>query len=141
MDIESLIDKLNKISPNDDSLYEVDFLIERLYKLDSSVAKKAITPLFNIFERLNDGHYDDVLWSIIHGIEGLQDYEEDLINSVNRCPNEYNLLMLNRMLNAGQASYNATDFIELLKSVAEDNKVSAELKEQAKGYITRQSKG
>ncbi|TDQ73906.1 hypothetical protein CLV99_4344 [Sphingobacterium yanglingense] len=140
MEIEKLIDQLNAINPNDDSLYDVDSIIELIYKLDTSEAKKAIDPLLRIFERLDEDHYDGVLWSIIHGIEGLKEYEEDLIKSVNRCPNEYNLLMINRILNSGQGSYKSTDYLSLLKELNTNNKLSPFLKEEIKGYIDRHSK-
>lgn len=140
MEIEKLIDQLNAINPNDDSLYDVDSIIELIYKLDTSEAKKAIDPLLRIFERLDEDHYDGVLWSIIHGIEGLKEYEEDLIKSVNRCPNEYNLLMINRILNSGQGSYKSTDYLSLLKELNTNNKLSSFLKEEIKGYIDRHSK-
>ena len=140
MEIEKLIDQLNAINPNDDSLYDVDSIIELIYKLDTSEAKKGIDPLLRIFERLDEDHYDGVLWSIIHGIEGLKEYEEDLIKSVNRCPNEYNLLMINRILNSGQGSYKSTDYLSLLKELNTNNKLSSFLKEEIKGYIDRHSK-
>lgn len=140
MEIEKLIDQLNAINPNDDSIYEVDSIIELIYKLDTSEAKKGIDPLLRIFERLDEDHYDGVLWSIIHGIEGLKEYEEDLIKSVIRCPNEYNLLMINRILNSGQGSYKSTDYLSLLKELNTNNKLSPFLKEEIKGYIDRHSK-
>ncbi len=140
MEIEKLIDQLNAINPNDDSLYNVDSMIELIYKLDTSEAKKAIDPLLSIFERLDEDHYDGVLWSIIHGIEGLKEYEEELIKSVNRCPNEYNLLMINRILNSGQESYKSTNYLSLLKELNTDNTLSPFLKEEVRGYIERHSK-
>ncbi|MFD2556337.1 hypothetical protein [Sphingobacterium tabacisoli] len=139
MNIEELIDQLNAINPNDESLYEVDSIIDLLHKLDIGEAKRAIGPLFKIFERLNEGHYDGVLWSIIHGIEGFNEYEDDLIQSVNRCPNEYNLLMINRILNSGKQSYKSTDYLLLLKELHTDNNLSDFLKEEINGYIDRHS--
>ncbi|MDR2284182.1 MAG: hypothetical protein LBE37_13280 [Sphingobacterium sp.] len=140
MSIEELIDQLNAINPNNDSIYEVDSIIELLYKLDSSEAKKAIGPLLKIFERLDEGHYDEVLWSIIHSVEALKEYEGDLIDSVNRCPNEYNLLMINRILNSGEQSYKSTDYLSLLKKLNTDDNLSYFLKEEVEGYIDRHSK-
>ncbi|ERJ58724.1 hypothetical protein [Sphingobacterium paucimobilis] len=139
MDIETLVQRLNAINPNDESLYEVDAIIALLNNLDVHEAKKAIEPLLKIFERLDEGHYDGVLWSIIHGIEGLKEYEDDLIVSVNRCPNEYNLLMINRILNSGQRTFKSTDYLSLLQDLHRDNKLSPYLKGEIGDYIDRHS--
>ncbi|TDX87291.1 hypothetical protein [Epilithonimonas xixisoli] len=137
MDIHNIITQLNSVNPNNDTLYEVDDIISELYSMEKSERKKAIPAMFGIFERLNDNHYDSVLWSVLHAIEGLTDYENELIQSIERKPNEFNLLMVNRILNSGQTVFKDCNYIILLEKLLLDRNLNQNLNEDLKGYLEK----
>jgi hypothetical protein len=69
----------------------------------SPEAEKAVGAMLRVFERFPTGDSHGVFWSILHGLEAHSGrYEFQLIESVRRAPAEFSLIMLNRMINAGE---------------------------------------
>lgn len=56
--------------------------------------------LLSIFERFPEQDGYGVFWGIIHALEACDGYESELLASVQRKPCEFNVRMVNRLLNA-----------------------------------------
>ena len=56
--------------------------------------------MLEVFERFPDDD-ENVFWSILHGLEHVDNYEMELVLSIRRRPSRFSTLMLNRMLNGG----------------------------------------
>ena len=74
--------------------------------------------IFNLLERFpgEDGY--GVYWRIIHGLEERGGYEQALLQSVQRKPVFFNVLMLTRMMNAGLRLCSGVLIARLLHVVA-----------------------
>ena len=144
---EALIAKLNALSPlsgvplwDCQEAKDIDRMDEILQELWATGAQeRATAALFGVFERFPVG-YDayGVFWSILHGLEKLPDYETELIASVRRVPVEFNLLMINRVLNVDQTHIGETDLMELLREVAARTDIDEEARKNTLGHIEYQ---
>ena len=134
MSIKHLIEKFDQINPNTESLYDVDAIIAELQN-HKEEANEACESMFKIFERLEFGSYNSVLWSILHALEALPAYEIELIKSVYRKPNEFNLRMINRNLNSGQKKYQSYNYVSILKELLNSEKLEEHLKQDVREYL------
>jgi hypothetical protein len=79
-----------------------------------------------------------VFWSIVHFLEATNGYEEVLVESVLRNPTEFNLLMVNRLINGGVLSVAGQSLPALLREVALRQSVSPRAREVAGGFVKYQ---
>jgi hypothetical protein len=98
----------------------------------------AVAVWFRLFERFPEDDAYGVFWSILHGIEGLAGYDEELIASIRRRPSEFTVLMVNRMINAGQMSVGDTDLLCLLEEVADDEACPTGVRLDARKFVEYQ---
>ena len=97
-----------------------------------------INELLRLFERFPEEYADVVFWSAMHQLEALPTYEFYLLNSVKNIPSCFGLLMVNRLLNAGQLYIGQTSLMSLLEQVSTDNQYCEEIKEEALDFIQHQ---
>ena len=102
---------------------------------DLSDAVPCTASLLAVFERFpwSDGY--GAFWSILHALEELPAYEPLLVASVRREPGEFNLMMVNRLLNSGVSSADGVSLLELLDEVARDPSYSERARSQAREYF------
>ena len=117
--------------------------LERLHGLIQGAAKGTPTrqdldALLSVFERFPGHDGFGVFWSILHYIEGVEGYGPAVIASVLRAPGEFNLSMINRMLNGGIVSVGDASLIGILEAVAASDKASDEARETARHLIAYQ---
>jgi hypothetical protein len=73
-----------------------------------------------VFERFPTGDAQGIFWTILHGLESLSGhYEAKVVASLKRSPSEFSLIMINRMLNAGEQEVGGVPLLPLLSEVAE----------------------
>ena len=70
----------------------------------ASCAHAEFQAMFGVFERFPSQDGYGVFWGILHALEACDGYELELRASVQRKPCEFNVLMVNRLLNAGRPS-------------------------------------
>ena len=99
-----------------------------------------IEPLFIVFE--NNPNFDfGNPGNLVRTIEKFYQepvYERELYKSVERKPNEYNLWMLNRLLNTFDEEKKEIG-IKLLKNVIDNSNLSADLRNYAKEFFEEQT--
>lgn len=93
--------------------------------------------LLGIFERFPD---DDgfIFWSIVHMLEDMTGYEPALVESVLRKPVEFNIVMINRLINGGTPVVEGRSLVSLLRSVAASDAASASVRELAAKFVEYQ---
>ena len=95
--------------------------------------------LLEVFERFPEDDGFGVFWGIVHGLEHVDDYDQELVTSVRRKPTHFNTLMLNRMLNAG-IEFAAGESIEgLLREVLSQGTLAGEVSKQVQGFLARRA--
>lgn len=140
LDEQNIIANLNSISSveDPDELQKLDHNLNQL--LASEHPELGIDALLSVFERFPDKDGYGIFWGILHGLEGLPDYEEKLIESVRRQPSEFSLLMINRMLNGGVTEVKGINLLGVLKDVAADERLPDEIRREAQGFVKWQER-
>ncbi len=141
MDTDEFRQKLIQFDPADfegeeyPEFYGLELLLEKIW--ESGVTNDLIKEMFSVFERYPDE--DNVyFWSMMHGIEGIPDYENETLESINRKPSLMSLLMINRIINGGNSVINDVNLMELLSAVAKDESQPGEIIEQASDFLDYQ---
>lgn len=134
-DIQKIINTINAIDSVEDKhqLQTLDDSVQQLF--DTTNSELCIDSLLGIFERFPDEDGYDIFWTILHGLEGLPNYQAKLVKSVQRRPTEFSLTMVNRILNSEQRNVDGMDLLELLKEVASNQRWSKPIRETVMEYI------
>src|SRR5690349_13868815 len=116
-DMTQLVAAVDSISSVDDAdqLAALERAVGEFFT--SSAAAEHLDVWFRLFERFPEDDGYEMFWSILHGIEAQPGYEPLVVESVRRRPSQFPVLMLNRMLNAGQTAAGDVDLLALLESV------------------------
>jgi hypothetical protein len=94
--------------------------------------------LLSVFERFPAEDGFGVFWSIVHFLEACEGYEPALLESVRVAPTEFNVLMVNRILNAGIAQVAGESLLSVLNGVASDEAAPDDVRESARDFIEHQ---
>ena len=93
--VDDILGDLDAFRPSDGVWLPLDGLLAELW--EAGVSPRELPPLFSVFERFPNDDGAGVLWSIVHGVEGLDlDYEAPLRASVARQPSHMGKVMLGR---------------------------------------------
>lgn len=104
---------------------------------DPRVATRLMPALFGVLERFPWSESHGGFWSILHAIERVDGYEAQLVESVRRSPGEYNLRMVNRLLESGARRVAGVNLHDLLREVSRDAPTN-EARTAAQGYLSHQ---
>jgi hypothetical protein len=91
--------------------------------------------MLSIFERFPEDDGYGIFWSIVHLLEACGGYEPSLLESVVRSPGEFNLLMVNRLINGGAAEVAGESLLRVLASVANNPLAVASARSWAQQFI------
>jgi hypothetical protein len=131
-DIIHALDGIKSVDDIDD-LKRLEELAKQLNEFGAS--EDIVRAFLGVFERFPVDDAYGIFWSILHGLEKSPNYEFALIESLQRQPAEFSLLMVKRILNSGKKQIGDTDLLALLKGIAEDRTQAQEIQEQAKQFI------
>jgi hypothetical protein len=113
----------------------LEALLTELWQAGS--AQAAIPELLGVFERFPDEDAHGLFWSILHGLESLQGYKEELMMSVRRMPSEMGVLMLGRLLNSDCVDIKGVPICDLLRGAIARPDAGAEAKATASDFLRR----
>lgn len=118
--------------------------LQKLEEAVSAIRREAcgqpeFRALLGVFERFPEDDGYGIFWSIVHCLEACKGYEPALIESVTRTPTEFNLLMVNRLLNGGVAEIDGQSLLSVLASAAANPAASQNARESAQGFIEHQN--
>ena len=100
---------------------------------------REIRALLSVFERFPEQDGFGVFWGILHALEGLKGYEPELVASVHRKPCEFNVLMVNRLLNAGVMEVNGNSLEGLLLAVEAHGQATEQARREVQYYLARRA--
>lgn len=93
-----ILEDISAFQPNEDAWLPLEDLLEELWM--SGISEEFLPILFGVFERYPEDDGAGVLWSILHGVEGLPfDYEPILKESMSKKPSFMGEIMLKRLSN------------------------------------------
>jgi hypothetical protein len=124
--------------PNDGDWRRLDGLAQEMWA--SERAREALWAPFALFERFPaDEDGCGVFWTILHGIEALDGYEDELAKSLRRQPSEFGILLAGRMLNGGIKTLEGAPLVPFLQSVAASPSCPASVAATVLRYLDRQA--
>lgn len=100
-----------------------------------TASKEAVAPVFHLLERFPADDSAGVLWSALHGLESVPDYEAELVKSLHRHPAELTLTMVHRIANGGQKQIAGHPIQRLYELVLAHPKSLATVKDTAQEYL------
>ncbi|MGC3984119.1 MAG: hypothetical protein QM777_04975 [Pseudorhodoferax sp.] len=103
----------------------------------ASCAQADLQALFGVFERFPEEDGYGVFWGILHALEACDGYESELLASVQRQPCEFNVLMVNRLLNAEVSEVEGHALEDVLRDVVLHPKATGQAVHDAKHYLVR----
>jgi uncharacterized protein (DUF433 family) len=136
--IHSLITEIDLLMNLDSALDlgRLEVLLDLYF--NHSQAEEFLDVWFRLYERFPDDESEGVFWSILHSIENYPSFDRLVVKSVLRCPSEFPVMMVNRMLNAGIEKVNDLDLLELLDGVATNDIYALKIREAARDYMDYQ---
>lgn len=131
-EIQKLIETLTENIESDDFIDIAYDVTDELEELPN--AFEAVEPILKLIEA-NPTVDFGVPGPLVHFLENLdeQQYEEKLVESIQRCPTGHTLFMLNRITNGAHDSKKQR-YIELFESVINSPGVSNDVKEIAREF-------
>ncbi|MGL5003284.1 MAG: hypothetical protein ACRDAM_10135 [Casimicrobium sp.] len=132
------VQALDRFSDPDDEaqLRELDENLSKLAPADCGESE--LRALLAVFERFPENDGFGVFWSIVHLLEACGGYAPILVESVLRKPCEFNLLMLNRLINSSVMEVGGQSLIGLLVSTSTNASAPLRAREIAQGFLTYQ---
>jgi hypothetical protein len=134
----SLIDSLANFTDAHDELQLRQLDVTMSAVQVESCGEPEIRALLAVFERFPDEDGYGVFWSILHCLEKCHGYEPLLVESAARAPVEFNLTMINRLLNSGVVELGGQPLASVLEAAATFERASANTKEFARNFIEHQ---
>lgn len=133
--IKTIARDIARFAPDDDGdWHRLDGLLDELWQAGSP--EQAIPEMLSVFERYpeEDGH--GVMWSLVHGLEKLPNYESALLSSLARQPSELGIVMVGRMLNSGVTAVDGVSLLLTLQEIS-STATSTHIKEIAHSVVSR----
>jgi hypothetical protein len=116
---------------------------ERLSELTEALmaipgaGEAAIPELFGVMERMPDADLGSP-GPLVHTLEALKGYEQELIRSIRRCPSLLSVWMVNRILNTDLPSDIRRSYMSLLNEAATRPEVSKAVHDDARDFLELQ---
>ena len=123
--------QIEMFSPAQGNWLELDRMISGI----ENISEEIICACLGLFERYPDEDDAGVFFSIVHTLEYFGGYEHALATSVLKNPNEWNLLMLGRMQNAGINTVGSYTINEIFMNVRNNSALSPELRGSVQEYL------
>ena len=98
--IQAILEEIDSFSPEGAGWAKLDNLINELW--ETGHPEDGMKIMLKVLERFPDEDGDGVLWSIVHSLENLDNYERELLNSVYRQPSHLGITMIHRIENVNQ---------------------------------------
>jgi hypothetical protein len=125
-------------APHDEAqLQQLEKAVDAIRPQDCGQAE--FRALLGVFERFPEDDGYGIFWSIVHCLEACEGYESALIDSVARSPAEFNVLMVNRLLNGGLTEVDGQSLLAVLASVASNPMARSSARKSAQGFVAYQA--
>lgn len=133
--ITSIARDIAKFAPTEDGNWRrLDDLLDEL--CGAGGPGQAIPEMLSVFERYPEEDGYGVMWSLVHGLEKLPNYEPALLLSLARQPSELGIAMVGRMLNSGVTEIGGVSLLQTLQDIA-STATSPHIREAAHSVASR----
>jgi hypothetical protein len=139
--IDDLVAEFSAFDASDDEYANTDGLEElvaRWRKIAAKERPKAVPAVFGIFESHPGNAEMGAPGPLVHALETMAGYEEELVASLRRAPSYYGLWMANRILNGKPAKKLAKELTDLLRSAAGNPSLDENLRDTATDFLEHQ---
>lgn len=102
--------------------------------MSAAAPENAIPELFGVMERLPDADLGSP-GPLVHTLERLHGYRDELVRSVRRQPSLLSVWMVNRILNANLSEDARRSYMTLLNEAHRHPNASESVREVARGFI------
>ncbi len=133
-DINSIVEEIDAYQPGEDWL-GLDAMLQELFSYDIEAVPPH--PLLRIFERFPTHDGFGVFWAVLHGLEGIPDYESALIQSLQRTPSRFGVLMVRRILQSPDVEAFQHQLLDLLRSISTNPFVHSEVSQDARDLVEK----
>lgn len=135
--LSPLIQALHRFSdPHSEAdLQALDTAVQKVSP--ASCADAEFQAMLGVFERFPEEDGYGVFWGILHALEACEGYEPELLASVTRSPCVFNVLMVNRLLNAGISEVKGQSLESILRDVISSPRATPQAVRDAKKYLAR----
>jgi predicted KAP-like P-loop ATPase len=130
---QEIIQDINVFTPDNGNWRGLDNLLDELWQTGDQ--EKEVKKLFGLFERFPEDDGAGVLWSVLHGIETFKEYEQELLNSLNRQPSHLGIVMVKRILNTGTKVIAGTDLAKIIMELKNNNLTPDSVKDDIKKFL------
>ncbi|MBU66698.1 MAG: hypothetical protein CL858_14780 [Cupriavidus sp.] len=120
--------------PKEDNWLPLDSLVAELWQ--AGYPEQAIPQLLSVFERYPEEDGFGVVWTVLHGLESLPNYEPELLRSLARQPSEFGIRMVGRLINAGIREVGGVSLNDTLRELAAAAS-SLQLRKTAASFASR----
>jgi len=94
--------------------------------------------MLGVFERFPEEDGFGTFWTILHKLEASPGYESSLVQSAQRHPARFNMLMLQRLLSAGVGEVEGTSLLGVLIAVSHSPVAPPEVKAEVLHFLQSQ---
>jgi hypothetical protein len=130
-----LLDAIRHFEPAGGDWRPLDQMISDLCR--EPLSPEGIDAFLSVLERFPTEDGAGVLWSIVHALEHSPLYPPHLLASLRRRPAELSVVMVNRMLNAGETTLAGIPAMDVLLEVANRNDIDPNIRKYAKSFVAR----
>ncbi|UOQ97018.1 hypothetical protein MUN81_17475 [Hymenobacter sp. 5317J-9] len=128
-----VLQDIQHFQPTEGNWLKLDDLITELW--ETGEPDRYIEQLFELLERFPTDESQGVLWGVLHGIEALNNYELELLKSIQRQPTEITTYMVHRIANTGATMTMGRSISELYRLIATHPLAPVAAKEIAESYL------
>jgi len=114
-------------------------LTDALMATPGGSSEAAIQELFSVMERMPDADLGSP-GPLVHTLEKLKGYEQELILSVRRCPSLLSVWMVNRILNTDLSSDVRQSYMSLLREAATRSDLPKAIRNDAYHFVELQER-
>lgn len=128
-----IIDDIHAFRPLEGNWQRLDELLGELWPVGG--VDRHVQDLLVVLERFPEETGAGALWSLVHAVESVPDYEPELIQSVKRQPSELVVTMVGRLLNSGISKVENVCLVTLLQSVVSSPDVASSVRASASEWV------
>jgi hypothetical protein len=132
---QEILAEISSFHPTNDEWVRLDSLLSELWGAGDPTL--GINTLLEVFSKYPEEDGSGVFWSIVHGLESLNGYEPSLLKATIETPSLFGVIMLGRLLNAGEIEIEGRSISNALKSISNSPDVSLAVQNQASKFLER----
>lgn len=134
---QEILAEISNFHPTNAEWVRLDSLLCELWEAGNPTS--GIDTLLDVFSKYPEEDGAGIFWSIVHGIESLNGYEPSLLKATIESPSLFGVIMLGRLLNAGEKEIEGKSISNALKGISNSSDVPMAIQNQASKFLERRN--